>query len=132
MKKIILDLGGLLAAAAPTRRDIHSYIAAQMHFPDYYGHNLDALYDCLTDIAEPTAVGIAIPAPPKDDAGETDRGSRAKAAENGSAGTFDSMGYLLKVRKTFADAEKSNPNLAVFDLPPVPRAQEEPPRSTLC
>ena len=27
-------------------------------FPDYYGGNLDALYDCLTDISSDTAVDI--------------------------------------------------------------------------
>ena len=25
-------------------------------FPDYYGRNLDALWDCLTDLAEPTVL----------------------------------------------------------------------------
>ena len=29
-----------------------------MKFPDYYGGNLDALYDCLTDISSDTAVDI--------------------------------------------------------------------------
>ena len=29
-----------------------------MKFPDYYGGNLDALYDCLTDISIDTAVDI--------------------------------------------------------------------------
>ncbi|MFF0107986.1 barstar family protein [Streptomyces hirsutus] len=34
-----------------TERDMHRAIAATLHFPDYYGHNLDALNDCLGDVA---------------------------------------------------------------------------------
>lgn len=34
----------------------HSGIAAALGFPEHYGANLDALWDCLTDLAEPTAV----------------------------------------------------------------------------
>ena len=30
------------------RRPAHEEIAAALHFPEYYGHNLDALYDMLT------------------------------------------------------------------------------------
>ena len=29
-----------------------------MKFPEYYGYNLDALYDCLTDITSDTAIEI--------------------------------------------------------------------------
>lgn len=28
----------------------HDYLKEVFDFPDYYGKNLDALYDCLTDI----------------------------------------------------------------------------------
>ena len=28
----------------------HDYIAEALDFPDYYGKNLDALYDCLCEI----------------------------------------------------------------------------------
>ncbi|MEU3074254.1 barstar family protein [Streptomyces laurentii] len=34
-----------------TERDMHRAIAAALDFPDYYGHNLDALNDCLGDVA---------------------------------------------------------------------------------
>ena len=28
----------------------HDYISEALNFPDYYGKNLDALYDCLCEI----------------------------------------------------------------------------------
>lgn len=31
------------------RENAHAYLAEKMHFPAYYGKNLDALYDLLTD-----------------------------------------------------------------------------------
>ncbi|WP_335936391.1 barstar family protein [Streptomyces sp. PTD5-9] len=41
----------LAAAEWTTERDMHRAIAAALDFPDYYGHNLDALNDCLGDVA---------------------------------------------------------------------------------
>ena len=29
-------------------RDVHDYLARELAFPEYYGHNLDALYDMLS------------------------------------------------------------------------------------
>ena len=40
------------------RDEAHQYIARVMHFPDYYGHNLDALYDCLGEYDETTTIII--------------------------------------------------------------------------
>ena len=31
------------------RRAVHDHLAEQLHLPDYYGRNLDALYDLLTE-----------------------------------------------------------------------------------
>lgn len=31
---------------------LHEILARELAFPDWYGANLDALYDCLTDIAQ--------------------------------------------------------------------------------
>ena len=36
----------------------HPYLKEVLQFPDYYGHNLDTLYDCLTDICEPRIIRI--------------------------------------------------------------------------
>ena len=33
-----------------TSERVHASIARQLHFPSYYGANLDALRDCLADI----------------------------------------------------------------------------------
>ncbi|CAL9612881.1 barstar family protein [Streptomyces sp. enrichment culture] len=41
----------LEAAQWNTERDMHHAMAAALDFPDYYGHNLDALNDCLGDVA---------------------------------------------------------------------------------
>ena len=35
-----------------SRGEIHEYLADTLEFPSYYGRNLDALHDCLTDLAE--------------------------------------------------------------------------------
>ena len=34
------------------RQRTHDYLAAQLQLPSYYGRNLDALYDLLTDRGE--------------------------------------------------------------------------------
>ena len=36
-----------------TAKDLHRILAQELDLPDWYGHNLDALYDCLTDLPEP-------------------------------------------------------------------------------
>lgn len=41
----------LAAGQWNTERDMHRAVAAAPRFPDYYGHNLDALHDCLGDVA---------------------------------------------------------------------------------
>ena len=42
--------------------EFHRYIAEALKFPDYYGKNLDALFDCLTDVDEPhTLVLMNVP-----------------------------------------------------------------------
>ena len=44
MDTIIID-----GAAMTTRDAAHSHLALRLGLPDYYGRNLDALYDCLTE-----------------------------------------------------------------------------------
>ena len=38
------------------KKDGHDYLKKSLNFPDYYGKNLDALYDCLTDIGVDTEI----------------------------------------------------------------------------
>ena len=40
------------------RTRAHAYLKEVLHLPDYYGKNLDALYDCLGDIAEETVIVV--------------------------------------------------------------------------
>src|SRR4051812_42710793 len=40
----------LNAMAWSTEHDFHSDIAGALDFPGYYGHNLDALNDCMRDV----------------------------------------------------------------------------------
>ncbi|MER5550246.1 barstar family protein [Streptomyces sp. NPDC002793] len=41
----------LAAGEWASEQDMHRDVAAALRFPDYYGHNLDALDDCLGDVA---------------------------------------------------------------------------------
>ena len=37
-------------------KSAHDYLKRKLHFPDYYGNNLDALWDLLTTISEPIEI----------------------------------------------------------------------------
>ncbi len=91
MRKIYLDLN-----EAHDKKSLHEYLKRRFGFPDYYGANLDALYDCLTSIAEPTAVGFFLPTP------------------DGSDIDIDYLVYLDRVKQVFMGAEEENGQLAVI------------------
>lgn len=40
------------------KKQYHAYLKETLGFPDYYGENLDALYDCLCEIGEQTKISI--------------------------------------------------------------------------
>jgi len=40
------------------RETLHGILADLLGFPDWYGRNLDALHDCLTDIQEETWIRV--------------------------------------------------------------------------
>lgn len=85
MKKILLDFN-----VPVTQEQVQDYLALTMEFPDYYGKNLDALYDCLTDICEDTCIGIF------------------NAEERREISL-----YLNLVKQVFQDAEAENPHLCI-------------------
>ena len=84
MKKVILDCKKLFQ-----RKQAHLYLAEMLDFPDYYGKNLDALYDCLTEIGECIIV------------------------LEGENFLRESDGYGAKVLKVFREAARANPGLKV-------------------
>lgn len=45
--KIVLD-----ARRMETKESAHVYLKDKLNLPEYYGRNLDALYDCLCEITE--------------------------------------------------------------------------------
>ncbi len=61
MRKITLELNKMASLPA-----LHKYLRRELALPVYYGANLDALYDCLTDVVEDTQ--LVIPAAVADDA----------------------------------------------------------------
>ena len=82
MKKVILDCEKLLE-----RKQAHLYLAEMLNFPDYYGKNLDALYDCLTELGECTIV-LA-----------------------GESVLRQSNNYGARILRVFEEAVHANPNL---------------------
>ena len=44
--------------AVTSMEDIHKMLAQQLAFPEWYGNNLDALHDVLTDCCEKTVIAI--------------------------------------------------------------------------
>ena len=87
MRDITIDCRGFVP-----RSDLHRAFADALSFPDHYGNNLDALHDCLTDIAEPTRIRLL-----NWDAAEESLGS-----------------YARSTRRAILDAAVQNTNLAVI------------------
>lgn len=53
MERIILDGERML-----DRPMAHDHLAERLQFPDYYGRNLDGLYDLLTERREPAQLTV--------------------------------------------------------------------------
>ena len=53
MKIVILDAKKMLE-----KEKMHEYFAKKFDLPEYYGRNLDALFDCLCEISEPTLIKL--------------------------------------------------------------------------
>lgn len=80
---IILD-----AAMLRERLPAHDYLKEALALPDYYGRNLDALYDCLTELDETEIRFVNLDA------------------------TGDS--YFSRVLDLFQEAREENPRLHLF------------------
>jgi len=53
MKSVILDAKKMLE-----KEKMHEYFAKKFDLPEYYGRNLDALFDCLCEINEPMLIKL--------------------------------------------------------------------------
>ena len=82
VRKVILDCEKLTE-----REQAHQYLAKMLDFPDYYGKNLDALFDCLTELGKCTIV------------------------LEGAAALRQTDGYGAKVLKTLEEAARENSGL---------------------
>lgn len=84
MKRIVLDL-----RAYDNREAIHAYLQERLHLPAWYGCNLDALHDCLTDLREDMEIVLHTP----------------EKLE----------GFALGLRSVFEDACAENPHLHLVE-----------------
>lgn len=53
MNYVMID-GGFLRS----KDHLHDVLSRELRFPEWYGRNLDALHDCLTDIMEDTQISV--------------------------------------------------------------------------
>ena len=83
MKKIILNFSGII-----NREEIHDYLISALKLPQYYGKNLDALYEILIEWSLPVCIGLFYTEPQK-------------------------KGYFLRLLEVFKAAEAENDNLGV-------------------
>ena len=40
-------------------KQLHQKLARFLNFPEWYGHNLDALFDCMTELPSPTRLHLS-------------------------------------------------------------------------
>lgn len=56
MKKMIDNMNEIVLYGEEMEENPHGYIKEKLDFPDYYGENLDALFDCLTEMDRKTII----------------------------------------------------------------------------
>ena len=81
--RIVLD-----AMRLQSKDEAHKYLRDALNFPEYYGGNLDALHDCLTELDD---IEIEFM--------NTDRVSG---------------GYFARVMNVFKDSAEENPELKIL------------------
>ena len=50
----------VIGARCTSQETLHAFLKKKLGFPDYYGANLSALADCLSELASPTLITIAV------------------------------------------------------------------------
>ncbi len=51
LKRMIDNMNEVILFGEDLKENPHKYIKEALDFPDYYGENLDALFDCLTELS---------------------------------------------------------------------------------
>jgi len=90
MKKAKINLGW-------DKQQIHDTLAKQLEFPKYYGNNLDALYDVLTETSEETEICIC---------GQSDYGKKVLAAITDAAAENDRIKITEEKAMTLTEAKE--------------------------
>ncbi len=80
--EVILDCGQLT-----DKKTAHTYLKEQFGLPDYYGNNLDALYDCMMELSD------------------------CQIILQNPAALYEDNSYGVAVLDTLKDAARSNPYL---------------------
>ena len=50
----------IIGPRCSSQETLHAFIAKKLGFPDYYGANLSALADCLSEMCEPARITIVL------------------------------------------------------------------------
>ncbi|MBE5950284.1 MAG: barnase inhibitor [Lachnospiraceae bacterium] len=87
--KVVLD-----GRKMTDKETAHEYLQEQLGFPEYYGCNLDALYDCLLEIEEEIILQIVCTEEIKENLGD----------------------YADALLETIQDAALENPNLQLTEI----------------
>jgi ribonuclease inhibitor len=97
-KKIYLDADRL-----KNRKDMHDYLEKAFDFPFWFGYNLDALYDCLSEVKEDTDIIL-------------DQANATKICQDP---------YAYRVLLTLSDGIEENPHLRILFYDPEDEEDEE-------
>lgn len=81
--KVVLD-----ALRLQRKEEAHKYLRSALNFPEYYGENLDALHDCLTELDDVVVEFL-----------NTEKVSG---------------GYFARVMEVFRDSAEENPGLKIL------------------